>query len=215
MRRLITATATAIAICALALGPSAAFGESGNESLNNTAETQQTCTDPLVEQPFWVAGDGRDYVMAPGGNFENDDLPGWQIRGGGDVKLGNEDATLFAAGGNVGLSSLLLPKGASAVSPAMCVDLNYPIFRFVSKATNLTGEAKLAVDVIYPDAPDPAFEQVASFNPSKLGWRISDDFAMSPERGGAVPAFRRAGFRFRVLSGSVRLDNLYVDPKRH
>lgn len=53
----------------------------GSTPLFATAESSQTCSAPLIENPFARFGDRRSYVMAPGGSFESTALHGWQLSG--------------------------------------------------------------------------------------------------------------------------------------
>src|SRR5438094_562312 len=64
------------------------------------------------------------YFVAPGGDFENG-APGWQLEGGAQVESGSSVLAPLGAGG----SSLRLPAGSAATSPAFCVDERYPKFR--------------------------------------------------------------------------------------
>ena len=61
-------------------------------------------------------------MLAPYGSFTNNIATGWQLAGGARL------ATDVTRG--VGLA---LPAGASAISPGMCVDLDYPHLRFAQK----------------------------------------------------------------------------------
>ena len=44
--------------------------------------SRATCIAPLIEQPFLSFKDRRDYVLAPGGSFEDPTMPGWSLETG-------------------------------------------------------------------------------------------------------------------------------------
>lgn len=181
----------------------------GPMQIMNTAQSNSTCTNPLIVRPFTAFGDRRDYVLAPGGAFEGA-LEGWQLAKG--AKLASNSA-----------GSLTLPPGASAVTPAMCIDLTYPHLRFYGKAMGAAADAKIGVEVVYPDVDNPVFEEIKQFDGKQgtsagLGWRLSDDVDLKPDLGGKSNATRRVALRFTSLGtkrgGDFRLDDVYIDPKR-
>ena len=85
-----------------------------------TADSRTTCDNPLIVHPFTQFGDYLDYVLAPDGKFDGS-VTGWQLAGGAKVIATDKG------------KSLQLPKGASAISPSMCLDLNFPTFRMYHK----------------------------------------------------------------------------------
>ena len=107
-------------------------GTASAKEADTTSESRATCVTPLIEQPFLSFKDERDYVLAPGGSFEDSSLAGWGLEGGAGVVAGNEPFNLRGLSDN---NSLVLPAGASATSPTMCVDLNWPTLRFVASQT--------------------------------------------------------------------------------
>ena len=88
----------------------------GSTQIIETADSRTACTDPVIVNPFTQFGDNLDYVLAPDGNF-NDSVAGWQLAGGAKIVATDKGR------------SLQLPKGATAISPSMCLDLNFPTFR--------------------------------------------------------------------------------------
>ena len=187
----------------------------------------------MLEQPFDQFGDRRDYVLAPSGAFEHIDATlnpleltidlsqlGWQPRSGAGITLGNEAYYLRR---HTDGWSLALPEGAAATSPAMCVDLHYPHMRVVTRASSRstpTSDLKLAVHVAYPGSETPGFQRVDTVNglegsDVRQGWRVSPDIPLRPERGGTKPGPRLAALRFTAVSGDWKIDDIYVDPRRH
>jgi hypothetical protein len=197
----------------------------GSTPIIETADSRTTCENPLIEHPFTRFGDYLDYVLAPGGKFDGS-IYGWQLAGGAKVIATDKSR------------SLQLPKGASAISPAMCLDLNTPTFRMYHKVvkprTGLLGgllglvlgnpsAADVRVEVVYPGVASPAWTVMTEFDGEEgvkagNGWRLFDPIDLRPELGGAEPGARMAALRFKVIDAasgeSVLLDDVYVDPKR-
>lgn len=175
-----------------------------------TAASADSCTEPALEQPFSALGDSRDYVLAPGGAFEDATAPGWTLTGGAAVVDTADPLALGSVGDS---NSLSLPPGSSAVSPTMCVDLNYPTMRFVGKQVGAKASG-VDVDVIYPDAQDH-WEQAANVRAtSSVGWHVTDDVRVRPEQGGKTSGFRLVALRFTAKNqGTWLIDDVYVDPR--
>ncbi len=190
-----------------------------------TAESRATCDYPHIENPFTSVGDYLDYVLAPDGKFD-DGGAGWQLTGGAKVVQTDKGRTLR------------LPNHATATSPAMCVDLNFPTFRMYHRVVReiaglpgilrylLPGDpdaARVKVEVIYHEVSNPVWSEMARFD-GRFGvyvgnlWKLSDHIDLQPELGGSEPGARQAALRFTVLSAatnnSVLLDDIYVDPMR-
>jgi hypothetical protein len=195
----------------------------GSTKVIETAESRTACENPFIEHPFAKFGDDRDYVLAPGGSFDGN-VAGWQFSGGTQVVRSTKGR------------SLQLPKGGSAISPSMCLDLHFPTFRVshdVVRKTGLLGGlhlpspdqglAKIKIEVVYLGVPNPEWEEMAVFDGNHglstgFSWRLSDDVDLRPDRGGSEPGARQAALRFTVVSAnpkdSFRIDDIYVDPKR-
>ena len=114
--------------------------------------------------------------------------------------------------------SLQLPKGASAISPSMCLDLHFPTFRMYSKVvkpkTGLLGavlglvlgdqhDAELRVEVVYHQIANPVWTKMDKFKGDEgtsagNGWRLTDPIDLQPELGGSEPGARQAALRFTV-----------------
>jgi hypothetical protein len=151
-----------------------------------------------LQHPFAAWGDDGDYFLAPGGDF--DASSSWTLANGASV-----DAGLSPSG-----KSLVLPPGASALSPAICVADGYTHARMMGSAIGAAA-ARVDVDVIYkgpvedremrvrmPDAWDPTRQFM-------LGQR---DFVLDPTTG-----LGRIQLRFTSsASGTAVLDDVYVDP---
>ncbi len=221
-RAISTALASAFCVLSLAALPSGALAADvvattpAGIDILETADTAQTCRAPQTINPFAGFGDMRDYVLAPGGTFEEKQLDGWQV-----VKAKQDgDHSQFDLAGNGkddNKHSLKVPAGGSAVSPAMCVDLHYPTMRFMAKPQKNKG--RLDIQVVYPDSDNPVFHDSGSLDSTGKDWTATGDLPVYPERGGAAPGMRRVALRFTSLAtngqaGDWRIDDLYVDPHR-
>ena len=181
-----------------------------------TAESEETCSQPELFNPLTAFKDKRDYFVAPAGDFEDQQLPGWQLEGGASLTPGNSaHAVIDGTDG----SSLALPPGSAATSPEMCVDLNYPTFRFFAAQLEADTDSDLYVDVVYPALAKDNVRQAKKFKlKSKDGWQLSDDIKLEPQRLGKQSGWRKVALRFRVEEGkkpaSYRIDDVLIDPRK-
>lgn len=195
--------------------PTAAAAADELPTFQETADTWTSCHEPKIENPFLFDGDSLDYVLSPSGSFEGE-ATGWQYFDGAGVAAGNDP---FGLQEGADEQVLNLPPGSSAVSPLMCVDLDFPTFRFALQQL-ADDQEKLKVEVIYPDVDRPKFRKVAMIRADhEDGWGLTDHLALEPERGGVDPGGRRMAMRFTVSGDSAapatgyQLDDVYVDPR--
>jgi hypothetical protein len=201
-------------LCGLAFSAAPALADAdGTDNVPDQAVSQTTgasaqeCRDPLIVHPFTPWGDLRDYVLVPGGDF-SDPSSGWQLTGGATiVNATQSDGT---AGG-----VLDLPGGAVAVSPTVCVDINYPTARVQSRT--LRGRGGVAVAVAYQDTKTqfrPRLVDVVTNRGS--GWALSRDIQIRPQIAGRESGWRRVAFVFAAggtRSSEFQIDDLHVDPR--
>lgn len=181
-----------------------------------SAAGEQTCKAPDFSNPLLAFKDPRDYFVAPAGDFEDPSLPGWQLTGGAGVISGG---SAHAVLGGSQAQSLSLPPGSSATSPEMCVDLNYPTFRFFAAQFDPDTDSELVVDVIYPALHRHNVREAKKLRlKAKDGWRLSEAIKLEPQRLGKRWGWRRVALRFRVETGrrssAYRIDDILVDPRR-
>ena len=117
----------------------------------------------------------------------------------------------FAVTGRLGQYSLSIPAGASATSPAMCLDEARPTFRFFARAdqgaaASLGAEALAAkpaqVAALGSVAGTTAWGPVAPLSTGAAGLLI--------DRKGTV-AVR---LRFTAAGGDWQIDDVFVDPRK-
>jgi hypothetical protein len=155
------------------------------------------CSIASLSQPFAPWLDPSSYELAPGGDFES---AAWSLQGGAQRVPGSEP---FAATGTLGSWSLSLPAGASAQSPATCVDAAYPTIRFFTSGTGL-----VAVSVVYGSLTVPAGVAVATggWAPSLVA--LTDSALVAAASDGSA----QVSIQLTGILGDVRVDDVFVDP---
>jgi len=207
----VLAIATLLALPGPALADGPEVGEMTGDTATaaQTAATQTTCTDPVLSTPLTALGDLRHYFPAPGGRFERGTTTGWQL--GGNAQYNNPGSPFEVLGG--GAEALRLQPGGSATSPAFCVDLDYPSFRFFLADFEARG-GTLDVEVIYPGLDEDNVFLAARLTADRT-WGLSPDIMLEPQRGGAAPGWRQVALRFSAHGDNAdfRIDDLLVDPR--
>jgi hypothetical protein len=168
------------------------------------------CPDKDMSRPFLRWLDPISYTLAPNGGFENGGQ-GWQLRGGAEVVSGNESFNLSGAGD----SSLLLPSGSSATSPAMCVETLDVFARYVAKNKGLIALSSLKVDAIAKDSAGNTFILPAGVNTGGSSWAASlPSVALLDLLDFLNDGRVTVSFRFQPigLAAKWQIDDLYVDP---
>jgi hypothetical protein len=191
MRRLVAGVSTIAALATLGtllLGAAAAQADIVDLS---------ACNLSPLSQPFAPWLDPASYELAPGGDFES---ASWSLTGGAARVPGSEP---FAATGTPGSWSLSLPAGATAQSPATCVDAAYPTVRMF-----VAGTGAVAVSVVYGDTVIPAGVAVAAggWSPSPVSLTSAALVALTSDGSAQV------SLRLTTLAGDVRVDDVFVDP---
>jgi hypothetical protein len=195
LRRLATVTGTAAALVAL-LTPAADAG------VRKAApgECSQLSGGSMV---FLRNLDFRNYVLAPGGDFENG-APGWTLDNG---------AQLAARQGNGRTTALALPNRATATSPVFCADATNPTFRMYSSTTSwLPG--RVHADLLWIDDRGNAQTTQVGSDFSFPLWRATGSMLLAKVlplvSGVATPV----QLRFTGAGGGALLDDVYIDPAR-
>jgi hypothetical protein len=175
-----TAALAMLAVCA----PAAQAAQSG-----------ETCPARPFSSVFASWSDNALYTLAPGGDFESG-APGWTLTGSARVDAGGSG---FAPG----TRSLSIPAGASALSPTICVEKNYPSWRFAARS----GGGKVAVEVLYPKKTKDTGTVVPTG-----GWSLSPVLKFST---GQFKGATTIQVRFTAVGQRVQLDDVYIDPRFH
>ncbi len=165
------------------------------------------CNEAALSQPFLKWGDTNTYELVPGGNFEGS-LAGWTLSGGAAPVAGGEP---YVINGSAGSSSLALPAGASAQSPFVCVNASYPIFRFFAR--NGGPLSTVLVQVVYQTALGQVALPLGVVAPSGEWQPTPPMLTGSVVVGLVTGGTSQAALRFTALTGSSRIDDIFVDPR--
>jgi hypothetical protein len=195
-RRLVArAGALAILLGGLSAAPALAKDSSSSAASN--------CSTPTLTQPFLGYGDQNWYALAPGESADNFDGTGWTLNGGASIQ------TQQLADGSSG-SVLDLPSEATAVSPPICVQSDYPTARTLDRSFGL---ANLAVGVSYADQPGSPPLGLSGLVPlGNSSWSPSGDLQVHP---GNRSGWQLVRFIFANVGalGDAQLYNFYIDPR--
>jgi hypothetical protein len=156
------------------------------------------CEARDVVSPFKRWHDGREYTL--GADFE-DDLTDWTLDGGARAADGNER---FDVGDEQDSGLLVLPAGAAATSPPICVSDHAAFGRMFTRAAK---GGRLRVEVLAVEGD--ATRRVATLKARKRAWRLSRRLALTAP--GDAGAASQVVLRFTALKGTWRVDDLYVD----
>jgi hypothetical protein len=168
------------------------------------------CPDRAMSRPFARWLDPISYTLVQNGGFESGSA-GWQLRGGATVVDGNEPFGLSGRGD----SSLYLPSGSSATSPATCVETLDVFARYVAKNKGLIALSSLKVDAIVRDSAGHSFVLPAGVNTGGSSWAPSlPAVALLDLLGALNDGNVTVAFRFTPigLGAKWQIDDLYVDP---
>ena len=166
------------------------------------------CDDASTSRVFLPWLDVANYFLAPGGDFESG-ASGWALNGDSSVVDGNEPWNVTGGG----TSSLRIPAGGSATSPAVCVGIEHPTIRFFAKSSGASLLSALRVDVLFEDA----FGNVRSLTigrETRGGWDVTPAYLVVANLLPLLPGEHTAvAFRFTPEgTGSWQIDDVHVDP---
>lgn len=178
--------------------------------------TSLAVTDPCaapVSQVFAPWGDSAFYSLVRGGGFEAG-APGWTLSGGARVVRDGDDGN--PADGVADAQALELGRGASAVSPEICVGTDSAAYRLFANAAAGGGTANLRVEVLFAGlavkADDLRAPAGASVPTPKLSF-VPPVLDRLLARAGTASTVR---IRLTSLGGAtVRVDDVNMDPRMH
>jgi hypothetical protein len=192
----------AVGICSAALSVSAAPALARGKQ----PQTLATCEGQSFAQQFEAYGDSNYYTLAPGGEF-NSASEGWELSNGAQiVETTRPDGTT----GGV----LNMPSGSVAVSPPVCVTLQYPTARVSVRDVN--GSEGVAVAVAYANTKTAeAPKNVGQVHGQQSSWTLSNPFNVQPQTAGHSEETREVRFVFTAKgkTSDFQLSGLYVDPR--
>ncbi len=171
-------------------------------------EELAVCPGQTFYQPFLAFGDADYYTLVENSEFD-EGSGGWSLRNGAELIEGADPDG--SSGG-----ALELAPGAVAVSPPVCVTLQYPTAR--AWVRTVEGGSGLGVGVFYTGS---RYGPAAADRVGRLGsdqgdeWVLSDPFEVKPELGGSAEGGREVRFVFAnaTRSSVFQLSGLSVDPR--
>ena len=199
--RFVAALAGALCALALAAQPSHA---------GVLVASSPSCDTTRTSHPFLPWIDVASYVPAPDGGFEAG-AKGWKLNGATTV-AGNETYHVGGAGDD---TSLRVPDGGSATSPAFCVGLEHPTARFFAKRVGGSLLSTLRVDVEFEDAlGETHFQPVGVVALNGGSWQPSLPMLLVANLLPLLPGDHTpVALRFVPQGGgSWLVDDVYVDP---
>ena len=182
----------ALAIAALAFAAPAASAADG-------------CEERVSSPVFEPWNDHGLYTLAPGGDFEAA-AEGWILEGPTAVAA---ESSPFPLGPALGAGSLELAAAAIALSAPICVERRFPTFRFVARSAG-EEQGVLRVEVVYASGKVKKAGRVkpgAEWAPTRK-LSLAQGLSKTGRRGPTL-----IQLRFAATAGSVRIDDVYVDPR--
>ena len=190
-------------VCAVAaaglLAPSISDAQA-NVASRTQSGVLKACHPSALSRPFAPWLDFSRYELVPGGGFET---PTWTLTGAAKRVAGSEP---YAATGSRGSWSLSLPRRSSAQSPRTCVAATYPTIRFF-----IAGKGLVAVSIRDGRSAIPAGVVVAGGKWAPTPVMVTLSPVLAVLSGGTA----RVSVRFTGITGSPRIDDVFIDPWGH
>lgn len=177
---------------------------------------QASCKIPAA-QVFAPWNDASYYFLTDAGDFERG-APGWRLAGGAKVVRDADDGLARDGAGDA--YALELGRGASATSPAICVSTDSAFYRLFANGLASSARANLRVEVLKAgvviksdDLSAPAGRSVPSPKVAFVPGTVDTLLGMPVDMLGVTATVQ---IRVRSLNGaSVRVDDVYMDPRMH
>jgi hypothetical protein len=187
-------------IGALAVAATGASSASAGDSLlglNNDCGT--------ASQPFAPWGDYKQYTFGTNGGLESGST-GWSLSGSARVVDGNES---FYVHSRYDDSSLSLGSGAVAFTPKLCMGTTSTWIRFFARSSD---DGTVRVQVVLRNLLGQVLGvlQVSDLRPGS-SWQPGPSTLNLNSLLGLV-GVSSIQLKFTTLSGSVQIDDVYVDP---
>lgn len=173
---------------------------SGGSAQAETPAQIPGCDQPSysLSQPYLGSGDSNWYTLASGQGPGGFSAAGWTLTGGARL------VTTKLADGSTG-TVLDLPAEAIAVSPAMCVNSQFPTARLTMRqAGNGPG---MKVTVAYAGGKTKGQSSGSLVGGS--AWGVSRAFELHADN---LTTWTRAQYTFEGSKGEAQVYNFYVDP---
>jgi hypothetical protein len=157
-----------------------------------------------TSQPFAQFGDSRNYTFGTNGGLESG-ATGWTVSGG-RVVAGNESYYVHS---RYDRFSLQLPAGSSASTPSLCQSTTSTVVRFFLRSPD-SGTVRVQVVARNPLGQVIGVLDVARVTPG-TSWQPGPAILNLQSLLGLV-GVSSIQLKFLTVSGTVQVDDLYVDP---
>jgi hypothetical protein len=203
----------ATSICA---GAAAPIASAGKTTAPAPAPTPTPCSFSY-EQPFYAWDDLEWYGLAPGSNFTSSKTPtGWSLANKAAVVAGGNPYRPWSRD-----YSLYIPPNGSATTPAFCVDQYSPYSRMFAWTSTMDASVTggLRVDVIYTNTSSKSVTTTVATLDQQSSWNPTEQFPLIA--GSVAPKWDTKGqamvkYKFTAINGTAwRIDDVFIDPKRH
>ncbi len=206
-RRLSYLLGACFALLGVSTAPALAASATTATPAASTAPAATTsCEGQTFSQPFAGQGDSNYYTLVQGGEF-NSPSEGWELLNGAAIVQSSRPSK--ALGGVLGLRS-----GSLAISPPVCVTLQYPTARVWVR--DVKGGGVVLVSVVYLSARTATLPQsVGELHGSQGVWTLSNPINVQPQIAGSTESAREARFVFMGAgrASEYQLSGLWVDPR--
>jgi hypothetical protein len=164
------------------------------------------CAERAFSTVFASYQDSSLYTLAPDGDFEAG-AAGWTLADGATVA---DESSSLQLGAALGAKSLELAPGASATTPAICVEHGFPGFRFAARSAGAS-RGVLRVQVLYGSGHK---SKKTGRIKAAHAWKVTRKLSLAQGRF-HVKAGQSANvqLKFTASRGTVRMDDVYVDPR--
>jgi hypothetical protein len=194
--------ATAVAAMAL-LAPA------GTAHASLLAKSAGPCPSYAMSPVFARWLDPMQYTLAPGGSFESP--VGLSFTGGAKIVAGNESSYLHSTADR---NSALIPGGGTVTTGPICVGIDKPTVRFFAKRPSFALLPLMTVEGVYTtNTGATASVPLVSVPLAGNSWSLQLP-AVSASALLELGDTTMMRFRFRAISGTWQIDDVYVDPWR-
>jgi hypothetical protein len=194
---------------AAAVAAMAMLAPAGSASAGILSESATDCPSYESTKVFSRWLDPFSYTLAPGGSFESASDP--TFTGGARLVAGNESHYVTSSADR---SSVLIPRGGTVTTGAICVGTDKPTVRFFAKRPGFALLPLMTVEAVYTTkSGGTASLPLVGVPLAGSGWSLQLPMISlgSILELGDTTMMR---FRIRAVSGDWQVDDLYVDPWR-
>jgi hypothetical protein len=174
------------------------------------AAANAACASTATSTPFKSFGDTANYSLVANGAFESG-TSGWSLTGA-SVTGDNET---FRVHGPADAKSLAVQPTGVAVSPAFCVDITRPTFRFFARRTSGTW-GTLNVRLRWRTSTGAVNETtVGALGGTSTAWQVSPVLNLAatlPLWNSGQNATVQLVFDPEDYGGAWAIDDVYIDP---